>query len=175
MVGSYHVILLKGAESHSHEITEIAAEQFHIYQGADQLILVHKSTFEPGGVKTEEVSPGTSKQDSWIEITHGQSTFRRAPREGKYTHTPASVHLSNSTAKRRGIAKLLVGHFREITERNNVDTNGGDLNTSAFRKSGEAKLSSIETAWEKTLLIPPPDLVPILARRTTSLRFHPPL
>ena len=34
---------------------EIAAEQFHIYLGADQLITVHENTFEPG-VQAEGVA-----------------------------------------------------------------------------------------------------------------------
>ena len=55
MVGSYHVIPLQESGSHFHEIAETGAEQFHIYQGADMPILFHKNTFEPGGVKTEEV------------------------------------------------------------------------------------------------------------------------
>ena len=52
MVESHHVILLQEAKSHFHEIPEIAAEQFHTYQDADQLILYHNNTFELDGVKT---------------------------------------------------------------------------------------------------------------------------
>ena len=36
-----------------------------IFQGADRLILFHQNTFEPGGMKTKEVIPGTSKHDSF--------------------------------------------------------------------------------------------------------------
>ena len=59
VLASCHVILLQEAESHFHEIAEISAEQFH--QGADQ----HRNTFEPDVVNTEDVIPGTSKQDSF--------------------------------------------------------------------------------------------------------------
>ena len=41
VVGSYHVILLQEAESHFQDITKKRAEQqFHINQGADQVILL---------------------------------------------------------------------------------------------------------------------------------------
>ena len=56
------VVLLQEAESHFHEIAENAAEQFHMYHGADQLILFHNNTFDPGGVETEGKIPGPSKQ-----------------------------------------------------------------------------------------------------------------
>ena len=122
------VVPIQEAESHSHEITGIAAEQFHIYEYADQLILLHNNTLAPGGVKTEEVIPGTSK---YLMV---KSMFRRAPREGECMFTLASA-LSNDTAKRRGIAKQLVGQFRRITERNDVDTILSDFNTSAPTKA----------------------------------------
>ena len=53
------------AESHFQEIATTAEQQFHVHQGADQLILFHKNTFEPDGVKTVEVIPGTSTQVSF--------------------------------------------------------------------------------------------------------------
>ena len=65
VVASHHVILLRDAESHFLEMAEIAAEQINIHHGADQLILFHRNTSEFGGVKTEEVVPGTSNQDSF--------------------------------------------------------------------------------------------------------------
>ena len=65
MVGSYHTLRLQESESDFDEIAEIAAEQFHINRSADQLILFHEKTFEPGGVTTEGEIPGTSKQASF--------------------------------------------------------------------------------------------------------------
>ena len=73
-----------------------ATEQFHIYQCADQLIMFHKTTFEPAGVKTdEEVIRSKSKQDSFglTRLMVG-SVFRRAPKQGTCT-----VHVSNMIAK----------------------------------------------------------------------------
>ena len=68
------------------------------------------------------------------------------------------VHLSHTTARRRGIAKL--GQFRQIAEVNDVDIIRGDFNTSAHRERGKSKLSSIEDVWSTTLLPFPPELVP---------------
>ena len=39
MVGSFHVITVQEAETDHHEIITNGGQQFHIYQGADQLIL----------------------------------------------------------------------------------------------------------------------------------------
>ena len=77
------MILLQEAEWHFQEIVTIAAQQFHMYQGADQLIPSHKNTVELGGVKTEEVIPGTSKQDSF-----GLKYLRMLSRQGNFTYTP---------------------------------------------------------------------------------------
>ena len=38
MVGSFHVIMVQEAQSHHHEFNTGAEQQFHIYQGAGQLI-----------------------------------------------------------------------------------------------------------------------------------------
>ena len=52
VVGSYHVIPLQEAESHFLDNAEIAAEQFHIYQVADHLLVFQqKVSFELHGVK----------------------------------------------------------------------------------------------------------------------------
>ena len=53
VVDSFPVILLQEAQSHFQEIANVAEQQFHIFQGADQLIVFHGNTFEPDGVKTE--------------------------------------------------------------------------------------------------------------------------
>ena len=42
-----------------------------------------------------------------------------------------------------------------------ADIIAGDFNSSACRDRGKAGVSSIEETWEKTLLIPPPDVVPM--------------
>ena len=60
MVGSFHVIMVQEAQTHYHEIITDAEQQFHIYQGAGQLTLHNKSSFEPEGVKIQEEIQGTS-------------------------------------------------------------------------------------------------------------------
>ena len=53
---------------------------------------------------------------------------------------------------------MLLCQFREIAELSDVDIIGGDVNTSAHRERGKAKLRPIGEAWEETLRILPPDL-----------------
>ena len=55
--------------------------------------------------------------------------------------------------KRRGIAKMLLGQFRETAELNDEDIIVGDFHVSAYRERG--KPSSIEESWEMTRLTPP--------------------
>ena len=78
-------MLLQEAESHCDEVTQIATEQFHIFHGADQLILLHRNTFKFGGVMTgEEVIPGTSNQaTSDLQCLMVRSLFRRPPQTWK--------------------------------------------------------------------------------------------
>ena len=61
----HYVFLLQEAESYFGEIAKTAAEQFHIYHGADQLILFHKNAFQSHGMKTAKVILGTLKQDTF--------------------------------------------------------------------------------------------------------------
>ena len=90
MVGSFHVIMVQEVETHYHEITTGADQHFHIYQGAGQLILYNKSTFEPEGVEIQEEIQGTSIYDSFDlkyllfkgkvqEIAEGRETARTQP------------------------------------------------------------------------------------------------
>ena len=161
MVGSDRVILLQEAESYFHEITEIAEEPFHICGCADQLIMFHKNTSEPG-VKTEEVIPCPSNPTSFgLKYLTVRSMCRRTPKHGRCTCTPASPRVSITIAKRRRNAKMLWSQFTEVAELNDVDIIGGDFSTSAHRERGKEKLRSIEELREETLLIAPPDLVPM--------------
>ena len=79
---------------------------------------------------------------------------------GKYTYTLASVHLSNTTAKRRGVATSLLSHITETAELNEIDIIGGAFYRSASRECGKPTPSSIEEAWRDTLMASQPDLVP---------------
>ena len=118
-----------------------------------QLILLLKDTFEPDGVKIEEIILGTSKQDSSGLISMMvRSRLRRSPEHGNSTYTAVSAHLSNTTAKRRDVAGQLLGQLRKVAEENDADIVAGDFDTSTCRERGKAKMSWIEEAWEKTLL-----------------------
>ena len=57
---------------------------------------------------------------------------------------------------------------------NDADIIAGDFKSSAYRDRGKARVSSIEETWEKTLLIPPPDVVPMVPDQGIRrlLRFH---
>ena len=59
------------------------------------------------------------------------------PKNGERTYTSVSAHLSNTTAKRRGLAEQLLGELREGTERNDADIIGGDFNMLANREHGK--------------------------------------
>ena len=86
MVGSLHVIMVQEVETHYHEITTSAEQLFHICQGAGQLILYNKSTFEPEGVKIHEEIQGTSMQDIFgLKYFLFKARFRRPPKETSRT------------------------------------------------------------------------------------------
>ena len=109
----------------------------------------------------EEIS-GTSKQDSLgLRYLFVKSRFRRPPKEGISKNTAVSAHLRNTTAKRRDVAKQLLG-------RNYADIIAGDFNTTAYRERGEAKVNSIEEVWDETLLILPQDVVPMWSQMKDS-------
>ena len=107
--------------------------------------MFHKTTFEVAGAKTdEEVIRGTSKQDSF-GLTHMMvgSVFRRAPKQGTCTYTPASVHLSNMTAASRGIRNVRLGQLWEVAGLHDVDIIGGGLQHFALPRTwkGEVELN----------------------------------
>ena len=175
MVGSFHVIMVQEAQSHHHEFNTGAEQQFHIYQGAGQLILYNKSTFEPEGVKIHEEIQGTSIYNSFgLKYLLFKARLRRPPKEGNSTYTAVSAYLSNTTAKRRDVAKQLLGQFRKVAVGNDADIIAGDFKSSARRDRGNSRVSSIEETWETTILIPPPDVVPTVPDEGIRrlLRFH---
>ena len=76
------MILVQEAETHCHDIATRAKQQFHIYQGGDQLILCNNNTFEPESVRVQEEIPGTTKQDSCgLRYLLAKSRFERWPRQ----------------------------------------------------------------------------------------------
>ena len=91
-------------------------------------MMFRKHIFQPGGAKTEGEIPGTSKQYSFgLKYMMVRSRFRRKPKHGDSTCTAVSAHLSDTTAKRRGIAKLPWGQFRKVAKLHAVDVIGRRL------------------------------------------------
>ena len=119
------MILLQQSEPHTEEIINRLRT----------VLLFHRKTSKPGGVKTDIGIRSTSNGDTFGgSRLLVKSTFRRTPRQGKCTSTPESVHLSNTTARRKGIARSLLGEVREVADMNCVDIIGGDFNMAAFRE-----------------------------------------
>ena len=132
------MIMIQEAETHYHEIITGVEQQFHIYQGAGQLTLYNKSTFEPDGVKIQEEIQGTSMYDSFgLKYFRFKAGFRRPPKEGNSTYTAVSAYLSNTIAKRRDVAKQLLGQLRKVALENDADIIAGDFNSSANRDRGD--------------------------------------
>ena len=108
ITGAFHVIMVQEAGTHYSDIAKDAGQQFHVCRGADQLILCHKKTFEPGGVKSCEEIQGTSKHDSFgLTDLMVKAKFRRPPKDETSACAAVSANLSNTTAKRRDVAKRL--------------------------------------------------------------------
>ena len=154
MVGSFHVIMVQEAQTHYHEIITSADQQFHIYQGAGQLIFYNKDLEFVG--EDPRRNPGHVD----VRLLRPKTSFRRPPKEGNRTYTAVSAYLSNTTAKRRDVAKQLLGQFTKVAVENDADIIAGDFKSSAYRDRGKAGVSSFEETWETTPLIPPPDVVP---------------
>ena len=76
-----------------------------------------------------------------------RSMFRRPPKHVDCTCTAVSAHPSNTTAKRRDIAKPLLGLLSKVTGRNNADIIAGDFNTSAYRKTRKVEDELKREAW----------------------------
>ena len=151
------MILIQEAETHESELRKSAEQQFNNTLGADQLIQRNKSTFEPNEGKIQKP-----------EVPRGEGEFQEAPKQDINTLTVVSTHLSNTTAKRRDVAKGLMGQLRKVAEENCADIMAGDFNSSAYRERGKAGVSFIEETWEETLLLPPPGVVPMWGQMKES-------
>ena len=82
---------------------------------------------------------------------------RRTPRIGKPHFTMMSLHIDNSHAKKRGIAKNVLDAVRTAMQQ--VDMVAGDFNGAAWRRKrgeGQQCVSTIEEAFADTKL-PVPD------------------
>ena len=64
-------------------------------------------------------------------------------------HTAITAHLSNTAAKRRDVAQLLLSQLRKVAEKNRAHIIAGDSGTSAFRERGKAKMSCSEEVCDR--------------------------
>ena len=88
---AFHVIRLQESESHTEEIIN----RFRT------VLLFHRNTSKPGcGILSTSNGDPFGKSRLLVKLM-----FRRTPSQGKCTGTSASVHLSNTTTKRKGIAQ----------------------------------------------------------------------
>ena len=94
--------------------------------------------------------------------------FIRPPKGGRSPDTAISAHLTNSTAKRRDVAKQLLSQLRKEAEENGANIIASDFNSSAYRKRGTEGMRFIDEAWSETLLVPPPGKVPMWKERQES-------
>ena len=96
----------------------------------------------PEGVKIQEEIQGTSIYDSF-GLTHFlfKARFRRPPKEGNSTCTAVSAYLSNTTAKRRDVAKQLLGQLRKVAVESDAEIIAGDFNSSAYSDRGKARVT----------------------------------
>ena len=154
MVGPSTWSVVQETETHCHEIARNAEQLFHIYQGADQLILCHKNIFGPGGVKDHEEVRGTWMQDSsGLKHLVVKSKLRRPRKEGTSTYAAASAHLSNSTAKKRDVAKQLLSAGK--LRRKMVQISLRAISTPRLTENAERSgVSSFDEAWKEAFSVP---------------------
>ena len=145
--------MVQETETHCHEIARNAEQLFHIYQGADQLIL-SQNIFGPGGVKDHEEVRGTSMQDSFgLKHLVVKSKLRRPRKEVTSTYAAASAHLSNSTAKKRDVAKQLLSAGK--LRRKMVQISLRAISTPRLTENAERSgVSSFDEAWKEAFSVP---------------------
>ena len=96
-------------------------------------------------MEIQEEIQGTSIYNSFgLKYLLFKARFRRPPKEGNSTYTAVSAYLSNTTAKRRDVAKQLLGQFRKVAVENDADIIASDFKSSAHRDRGNSRVSSIE-------------------------------
>ena len=146
--------MVQEAETHCHEIARNVEQLFHIYQGADQLILCHENIFGPGGVKDHEEVRGTSMQDSFgLKHLVVKSQFWRPRKEVTSTYAAASAHLSNSTAKKRDVAKQLLSAGK--LRRKMVQISLRAISTPRLTENAERSgVRYIDEAWKEAFSVP---------------------
>ena len=106
----FHVILVQEAELHSHEMATSAEKQFHVYQGADLLILFQENTFKPDGPKI----PGLfNARRMWLDILVNQVKVQEAALEREqHVHSCLSASAQHDVEE-APLCKATVGPVQE--------------------------------------------------------------
>ena len=84
-------------------------------------------------------------EQGWVlQGVLSRASFRRPPVSGQVTFTVLSLHISNISAKKKGIAKKLILTLRAIMISQEVDLVAGDFNGTAWRCPSRDNLSTID-------------------------------
>ena len=105
-----------------------------------------------------------SKRGVEYESRGTQSELGREEASGRHYFTMVSLHIKNTHAKKRRIAKHLLLAVRTVMHQQQVDLVAGDFNGAAWRRqsgSDSRSISSIEEAFVNTSLPLPPGPTPL--------------
>ena len=102
-------------------------------------------------------------QDHIVEGEHGwvlrgvlsRASFRRGAASGQKVFTVSSLHISNISAKKRGIAKKIIQTFRALVISQDIDLVAGDFNGTAWRCRRRDNLSTIDEVFTDCALPTP--------------------
>ena len=132
--GRFHAVILQEASDHVHHISD----QFIAHTGnTDLAILLNKDTFEPDAVVLTYKVYSTSKGTWGMVLLIVRGLLGRPSLSGSPTVTFCSVHIHNIVAKKRDASTELLQRLFGYMREHNVDSIGGDFNTSAFSAVGD--------------------------------------
>ena len=138
-------------------ITIFFKNGFHVTHYAGCAILFNKDTYPDISVKSIYLyDTRRGLQDQVVEGEQGwvsqgvlsRASFRRAAVSGQLFFTVLSQHISNTYAKKKGIAKKLIQTLRAIVISQEVELVAGDFIGTAGRCRSRDNLSTIDEAFE---------------------------
>ena len=134
-------------------------------------ILFKKDTFYPDinvkSIYLHDTRRGLRDQiidgeQGWVlQGVLSRASFRRAAVSGQKFFTVLSLHISNTCAKKKGIARKLILSLRAIVISQEVDLVAGDFNGTAWRYRSRDNLSTIDEAFSDCALPTPPGSTPL--------------
>ena len=90
-----------------------------------------------------------------------RASCRRTAASGQKVFTVLSLHISNSYAKKRGIAKKIIQTIRALMISQNIDLVAGDFNGAAWRCRSRDNISTIDEVFSDCALPTPPGAIPL--------------